>query len=1323
MYYRWLACVVIVWGCAGGTVGGVDAGAEAEAGFDSGQTDVRGNGGDVYLGAPDVPEDSNDFELPGDVVLTDGDIGADPGEAGYPCSGSADCISGFCIQTANGKQCTINCIEECPFGWLCSQYDGGGTDLVFICVPRFVNLCRPCMTNDECRADDTYNGVRCVDYGPAGNFCGGPCDEDADCPAGHTCAQSIDVTGAAEVQCVLKKGECGCTQRFADEGAWTECYNENEWGICDGERGCLATGLEPCPAQAPEAESCNGMDDDCDDAIDEGTGGAPCLVENEFGLCPGETLCIDGETGCNGDGAEPEACDGIDNDCDGTTDESFEDTDGDGIADCMENDKDGDEVVDGEDNCPSTPNPGQEDHDFDNFGDACDADDDNDETPDVDDCAPLNKSINPDAEEICDGLDNDCNLLVDEGFADTDADSWKDCVDEDDDNDLALDGADCAPLDKTIHPAALELCDGTDNNCNDDVDEGYADLDGDGAADCVDEDADGDEVPDAQDNCPLTVNPDQEDSDDDGLGDACDIDLDGDGVPGELDNCPVVFNPSQSDVDDDGDGDLCDSDDDGDGLPDDEDNCPLIANPEQEDGDSDGVGDACAGDDDGDGTPDELDCAPLNPGIHPDALEECDGVDNNCNALVDEGFPDTDLDGLKDCVDGDTDGDGAPNELDCAPLDAAISPGAAEACNGIDDDCNDKVDDALGELTCGTGECLHSVAACQVGKPQFCNPFEGAVAEFCDGKDNDCDGTGDEELGSSSCGIGKCQHTVANCLAGEPQECDPLLGAEEEVCDGADNDCDGLIDEALGVLTCGQGECLQVLQLCVNGEEAQCDPLNGAAPEFCDGKDNDCDGLFDEELPQIMCGQGECLHSLLGCVEGEVPVCYPLEGAADEVCDGKDNNCDGEIDNNLGMITCGLGECQELLPMCTEGQKTFCDPFAGATNEVCDGKDNDCDGFADEDLADITCGLGICEHTVASCVGGVPNQCDPLAGSGEELCDDLDNDCDGETDPPDTSDCVIFYADLDVDGYGVEGDSACLCAATEEYPAAQAGDCDDESAMVNPGMEEQCDNAVDDNCADGVNEGCIYGSCGEILVSNPDAETGEYSIDPDGEGGNPPVTVYCEMLMAGGGWMRIANVDTDASASCPGNWQYDAGPKACRRPGQNCHSAFFGPWGVTWTELRGQVLAYQYNSMDAFHMYNPFGLDGPYVDGVSVTWDAPRKHVWTYAVGISEDGNYPDYNCPCAKYPGSGPPGFVGTNYYCESGNAGNWEDAWYTGDTLYDGGGCPSGNNCCADNALPWFQRDIGQQTTGDVEVRLCSDQEPGNEDVGLKRLELFVR
>jgi len=249
-------------------------------------------------------------------------------------------------------------------------------------------------------------------------------------------------------------------------------------------------------------------------------------------------------------------------------------------------------------------------------------------------------------------------------------------------------------------------------------------------------------------------------------------------------------------------------------------------------------------------------------------------------------------------------------------------------------------------------------------------------------------------------------------------------------------------------------------------------------------------------------------------------------------------------------------------------------------------------------------------------------------------------------------------------------------------------------------------------------------SCKAIFETGTADEDGTYWIDPNGDSPDDAIEVFCDMTHEGGGWTRVA--DVDPARGCPGAWVHLGNPQLCYRAtgSRACRSATFDTLGVSFREVRGYVRAYQYYSMDGFHMYSPFPLDDTYVDGVSITVGAaPRTHVWTYAVGISRDGDYPNYNCPCAGHPGGGPPGFVGQHYYCESGNSGGWEGRWYTDDPLYDGQGCPGGNSCCSPPDLPWFRRNLGAEFNTHVEARLCSDQESANEDVGVYRMELYVR
>lgn len=254
------------------------------------------------------------------------------------------------------------------------------------------------------------------------------------------------------------------------------------------------------------------------------------------------------------------------------------------------------------------------------------------------------------------------------------------------------------------------------------------------------------------------------------------------------------------------------------------------------------------------------------------------------------------------------------------------------------------------------GICHPGVQECEQVDLDFgewgdCEDEQTPEVEVCDGLDNDCDGEIDEELGSTNCGEGICNHDELNCVDGEPNECDPDVGGMMETCNDIDDDCDGNIDDGLGdqVVECGLGECEHEVTACEDGEPPACDPFEGASQEVCDGLDNDCDGDIDEDIDDLHCGIGACEHDVPGCINGIPQICDPFEGASDEECDGIDNDCDGSTDEDQGNWVCGMFDCQVSVPACVDGQPQgpeSCVPLPGG-DEICgDGLDNNCDNEA-----------------------------------------------------------------------------------------------------------------------------------------------------------------------------------------------------------------------------------------------------------------------------------------------------------------------------------------------------------------------------------------
>jgi len=786
------------------------------------------------------------------------------------------------------------------------------------------------------------------------------------------------------------------------------------------------------------------------------------------------------------------------------------------------------------------------------------------------DCDDTNPDVNPHAIEMCDGIDNNCDG-ADEDLTAMDTRLWYHDGDDDgygdpDINETVLaceqpsgylaDTSDCNDENENIHPGHDELCDGLDNNCNDEIDEG--------AIDFTDFFFDGDDDGFGDPNDMVTtcnppdhyivnntdcngrrndINPDAQEICGDGIDNDCD------GVTDE-DDAPIGSPTWWIDVDGDGYGNIL-----GDVV---SCNQPVgyVDNP-----------DDCNDD------------AVTGPNVHPAMLEICDNaIDDNCDGEVDQPstvYADTDGDSYGDPGNTVAACDVIPsgyvtNDLDCDDSDALVSPDGTEVCDSIDNDCNGIVDDdyAVDASTWYAdadrdtfGDVNETTMSCQqpngyVANDTDCNGFRedihpGAI-EICDTFDNDCDGVVDNddavnaptwyqdrdndgwgELASAFTSCQQLQDTIDR--AGDCNDRDEDINPDAlEVCDGDDNDCDGIVDndDAVGAEVWYRdadadtyGDPNDSMTSCLQpqgfvGRKRDCDDtlasINPDAIELCDGVDNDCDREVDENSaadastwfadndgdtygdPNVVlqaCQQPNGYVARVGdCNDNNEMVNI---GAAEFCGDRIDNDCDGEVDgpNGINALTFYLDADQDTfgdpnsptvacaLPAGYVSDSTDCndrreDIFPGA-DEVCgDLIDNDCDSVVDEPDAQIASstwyrdfdadGYGDIGESLLQCgqpVGYVANSEDcidtdaQINPSAVEICNDgIDNNCDGDTDQP-----MIVYADVDGDTYGDPNVTDVACDTVPLGFVTNDRDCLDSDSTVNPEGNEVCD-GIDNDC-------------------------------------------------------------------------------------------------------------------------------------------------------------------------------------------------------------------------------------------------------------------
>ena len=262
-------------------------------------------------------------------------------------------------------------------------------------------------------------------------------------------------------------------------------------------------------------------------------------------------------------------------------------------------------------------------------------------------------------------------------------------------------------------------------------------------------------------------------------------------------------------------------------------------------------------------------------------------------------------------------------------------------------------------------------------------------------------------------------------------------------------------------------------------------------------------------------------------------------------------------------------------------------------------------------------------------------------------------------------------------------------------------------------------------------------SCKEILQLAPQSPSGLYWLNGTD---NKPKHMYCDMERSckgvAGGWMRMASIDmTDTNSTCLSGLRTLTSPRrlcAVNIDGGGCSSPVLPVKGIEYSQVCGKIIGYQQRSPDAFKRINPpplisENIDSNYVDGISLTHGTgPRQHIWTFAAALHEYNSHAGDVCPCTNtrnIPSPSVPGFIGNDYFCDTGSQNLFQNIFYGDDPLWDGAGCGQYSTCCYWNSPPWFRKEISPPTSDDIEMRLCTDQNSDDEDINFEVLELYVQ
>ncbi|MBL8615389.1 MAG: putative metal-binding motif-containing protein [Deltaproteobacteria bacterium] len=453
---------------------------------------------------------------------------------------------------------------------------------------------------------------------------------------------------------------------------------------------------------------------------------------------------------------------------------------------------------------------------------------------------------------------------------------------------------------------------------------------------------------------------------------------------------------------------------------------------------------------DGDGFSEDVDCNDLHPAINPDAREICDGdpttgegeQDNNCNGLRGDDDPTLDTTQLAGTWFRDADGDGFGDRGDssaarfsgcvkpegfidvgddCDDTNSSVNPESREICgDDIDNDCDDLVDD--------------------FADPESVDETESAAPIWF--RDFDDDGFGDRDNRRVSCA--RPEGYVAPQLDSD----DPRV----------DDWSTGSIDVAALPTTafdCDDGDAL------INPDaEELCDDPDNVVDSDCDGspddgavgntyfRDVDGDGVGDESVSVTSCGSAPSgYRSEAGDCDDTNFTIKP--GAADPgglACDGQDNDCDGTPDDGTGTFRWCRDSDGDGAPDSTQCVFQYCQPEAATTIE------------SYISVSEVFVGQGDSEWTDCDDTSSL------VAPGADEYCDAIDNNCNGFVDETPAADAVTWYTDFDNDGYGDPAAATTDACTLPSGYSANADDCDDAAANVNPTATEVCNSGVAEDC-------------------------------------------------------------------------------------------------------------------------------------------------------------------------------------------------------------------------------------------------------------------